>query len=309
MSKTSALVLTFALLLVAKGGMAATVNVSIVSFAFQPATPTISVGDTIIWTNNGDRQHTSTSDTGVWDSGALNPGDSFSFMYNAAGSFPFHCNFHPTIMTGTVTVNGPSGPTAPSITSPLTTSGSVGTTFNYMIMASGTTPITFTASPLPDGLSLSGDTISGTPTTAGTTQVTLGASNSVGSDSKTLAITIGAAGGGSGISGQWTGSFRVKFFAQTAGSKAATSNGAATATFTQSESTLTATITAGSKTYSMNGQIGGGNFWLTGATADGSENLVLSGHVTSKNNAMKGVGVSTNSTGAGEIGFTLKKSP
>ena len=78
----------------------------------------------------------------------------------------------------------------PVITSSLTASGSVGTPFSYNIVATNT-PSSYTASPLPAGLSLSGSTISGTPTTASTTNVTLTATSGSGSDTKTLVITLG----------------------------------------------------------------------------------------------------------------------
>lgn len=82
----------------------------------------------------------------------------------------------------------------PSITSTTTTCGTVGQSFNYQITATGIMPITFSAQPLPQGLSLNGATISGMPTTTGTTNVTLGASNSAGSDSTTLQVTINPSG-------------------------------------------------------------------------------------------------------------------
>jgi LPXTG-motif cell wall-anchored protein len=93
------------LLTVALGGpaSAATASVSMVDFNFSPATVTIQVGDTVVWTNNGAQPHTSTSDSGIWDSGIVNAGGSFSRTFSSAGSFPYHCNVHP-IMTGTVVV-------------------------------------------------------------------------------------------------------------------------------------------------------------------------------------------------------------
>jgi N-acetylneuraminic acid mutarotase len=83
---------------------------------------------------------------------------------------------------------------APAITSTLTATGTVGQAFSYTVEATGATPITFSAAPLPAGLTFSGATISGTPTEAAQTNVTLGASNAVGSDSKTLVITINPTG-------------------------------------------------------------------------------------------------------------------
>ncbi|HEY3323560.1 MAG TPA: hypothetical protein VGP72_24110 [Planctomycetota bacterium] len=82
----------------------------------------------------------------------------------------------------------------PAITSSLTASGAASAAFSYTITESGTGPIMFSAAPLPDGITLSGCTLSGTPTDAGTTDVTLTAASAAGSDSQTLIITINPAG-------------------------------------------------------------------------------------------------------------------
>lgn len=78
----------------------------------------------------------------------------------------------------------------PAITSVLTANGSVGQAFSYTITASGSIPITFGASGLPPGLSLGGAAISGTPTTACTSNVTLTAVNAYGGVTNTLVLTI-----------------------------------------------------------------------------------------------------------------------
>lgn len=80
-------------------------HVSIINFEFVPQTDTIPLGDTVTWTNNAvSTPHTSTSDASVWDSGTLDPGNSFSFHFTSNGSFPYHCNFHPELMHGTIVV-------------------------------------------------------------------------------------------------------------------------------------------------------------------------------------------------------------
>jgi len=80
---------------------------------------------------------------------------------------------------------------APVITSATTASGTVGTAFSYQITATNT-PTSYGATGLPAGLSLSGTTglISGTPTTAGTSTVTLSATNASGTGNATLTLTI-----------------------------------------------------------------------------------------------------------------------
>lgn len=78
-------------------------NVAIMDFQFAPATINVRVGQTVMWRNNGPSPHTSTSDSGLWDSGTLNPGRSFSRTFTTAGMFTYHCEIHPS-MRGTVVV-------------------------------------------------------------------------------------------------------------------------------------------------------------------------------------------------------------
>lgn len=85
----------------------------------------------------------------------------------------------------------------PQITSALSRSGNVGVEFSYAINATNI-PTSFSALGLPGGLAIDVTTglISGTPTTAATTDVTIGASNAQGSDSETLRLVISTSGGG-----------------------------------------------------------------------------------------------------------------
>ena len=82
---------------------------------------------------------------------------------------------------------------APSITTATLPDGKVGEAYSQTLIATGTTPITWSIiGALPDGLSLNKDTgkISGTPTAAGSSTFTVKATNSAGSDTKELSITI-----------------------------------------------------------------------------------------------------------------------
>jgi uncharacterized repeat protein (TIGR01451 family) len=90
------------------GGQAA---VSIVDFAFNPAAVSIQVNDSVVWTWVGPTPHTTTSTTGLWDSGFMTAAaPRFTFTFKSSGSFPYICTLHP-FMTASVTVAsvGPSG--------------------------------------------------------------------------------------------------------------------------------------------------------------------------------------------------------
>jgi len=71
--------------------------------AFNPNPIAIARGTTVVWVNNDNTTHTSTSDSGLWNSGNLAPGASFSMTFQNTGSFPYHCTQHPN-MIATVTV-------------------------------------------------------------------------------------------------------------------------------------------------------------------------------------------------------------
>ena len=82
----------------------------------------------------------------------------------------------------------------PVISSATTASGSYGVAFSGYTITASATPTSFGASGLPQGLSINKTTglISGTPRQAGNFSVTLTASNSVGSGTATLTLTISA---------------------------------------------------------------------------------------------------------------------
>jgi hypothetical protein len=83
---------------------------------------------------------------------------------------------------------------APTITSLLAVAWIKDSAFSYQITATGTAPITFGALGLPPGLSLNGDTISGTLTTEGVLSIVLTASNGGGSDVRILVLVITESG-------------------------------------------------------------------------------------------------------------------
>ena len=77
---------------------------TIAGFAFAP-TITVAAGQTIVWTNTDAVPHTVTSDGGLWDSGDVGPGQSYSLTLNKPGTYGYHCMHHP-YMQGVVIVTG-----------------------------------------------------------------------------------------------------------------------------------------------------------------------------------------------------------
>jgi plastocyanin len=91
------------LVFAASAAQAATVEVKIDNFVFNPQTITVKAGDTVTWINHDDIPHTATSKTGVFRSKALDTDDKFSFTFATPGSFAYFCALHPH-MTGSIVV-------------------------------------------------------------------------------------------------------------------------------------------------------------------------------------------------------------
>lgn len=77
--------------------------------SFYPASKTVSAGTTITWTNKDNYAHTVTSGTpgapdGLFNSGNINGGGSFSYKFNTAGTIKYYCIIHGAMMTATMTV-------------------------------------------------------------------------------------------------------------------------------------------------------------------------------------------------------------
>ena len=92
-------------------------------------------------------------------------------------------------------LSGVPAPEKPAITTTNLSGGKVGEAYSQTLAATGAAPITWSieSGSLPAGLTLSGNTISGTPTTAGTFTFKVKAANGAGSDTKDLSIVIQAA--------------------------------------------------------------------------------------------------------------------
>jgi plastocyanin len=72
--------------------------------SFSPNRIDIKVGDMVTWTNDHREAHTVTSKSSAFDSGDIQPGQSYSHTFDKAGSFQYYCVIHPS-MIGTVNVS------------------------------------------------------------------------------------------------------------------------------------------------------------------------------------------------------------
>ena len=82
---------------------AGAVSVGIENFAFAPADVSAAVGETITWTNSDSAAHTATLDDGACDTGNIAQNASAGLVFDAAGTYPYHCTIHPN-MKGTITI-------------------------------------------------------------------------------------------------------------------------------------------------------------------------------------------------------------
>ena len=72
---------------------------------YAPASVSVLVGTTVTWRNSDSTNHTVTSDGDAFDSGYVGQGGSFSFTFDRAGRYAYHCVIH-RFMKGVVDVFG-----------------------------------------------------------------------------------------------------------------------------------------------------------------------------------------------------------
>lgn len=82
---------------------AADIKADIQGMSFSPAAITISVGDTITFTNRDGAPHTATAVDGSFTTATLRKGKSETITFATAGTFDFFCKIHPG-MKGTIIV-------------------------------------------------------------------------------------------------------------------------------------------------------------------------------------------------------------
>lgn len=266
-----------------------TINVGTAAVITSPLTATVTAGDNFNYTLTATGSPTpalsftnvpSTLQTnGATISGAFGSTGQFAVGLHASNSFGS--------ADSTLTINVLPITEVPMITSALTATSVVGANFSYVFTATGIPAPILTTGTLPSGLALNGATISGRFAAVGTFTIALTASNTAGTDNKSLSVTVTA--NTEGISGNWTGTLKGKIFDQTPGTKSASDSKTIGVSLTQVGSDVYAQIiVGGTTTYVLQGRIGMLNLWLAGQDTAGLNTITLSGHVAKTGKTIKG---------------------
>lgn len=82
----------------APSGATATVNVTIQNFQFSPQPVQAKVGDVVAWTNKDGAPHSATMDDGSCDTDSIASNATAMLVFNAPGTYTYHCKIHPAQM-------------------------------------------------------------------------------------------------------------------------------------------------------------------------------------------------------------------
>jgi plastocyanin len=78
-------------------------EVRAINYAYEPATLTVSAGTMVRFVNLDDDVHTISHRGGLFESGLLFKGDSWTYVFNTPGTYEYFCLPHPW-MQGTIIV-------------------------------------------------------------------------------------------------------------------------------------------------------------------------------------------------------------
>jgi plastocyanin len=87
----------------AGGAPVQSATVDIRSFKFKPVAVVVRKGGRVRWTNSDTAAHTATADDRSFDTQTIEKGKAGMVTFTTAGTFPYHCDFHP-FMKATVVV-------------------------------------------------------------------------------------------------------------------------------------------------------------------------------------------------------------
>ncbi|HLZ26838.1 MAG TPA: plastocyanin/azurin family copper-binding protein [Chloroflexota bacterium] len=83
------------------------------TWGYTPASTSVSVGQTVTWTNSGAFPHDAAATDGSWKTPLLNTGQSGSVTFSTPGTYTYICTPHPWMQaTIVVTAAVPAAPTA-----------------------------------------------------------------------------------------------------------------------------------------------------------------------------------------------------
>jgi plastocyanin len=70
-------------------------KITIENIKYEPKEIKIKKGETVVWTNSDDRDHTVTADDGSFASKKIASRDTFERKFSKAGKYKYHCDYHP----------------------------------------------------------------------------------------------------------------------------------------------------------------------------------------------------------------------
>ncbi len=73
---------------------------------YAPSTLHIKAGQTVTWQNTDAAGHTVTANGGLFASGNIDQGKTYSFTFNQAGTFDYTCDYHPWMVGSIVVTSG-----------------------------------------------------------------------------------------------------------------------------------------------------------------------------------------------------------
>jgi plastocyanin len=74
------------------------VKVDIKEFMYGPKDMTVPVGTKVTWVNDDEIPHTVAETHKLFRSGALDTGDSYSWVFNTPGEYEYFCALHPQMI-------------------------------------------------------------------------------------------------------------------------------------------------------------------------------------------------------------------
>ena len=70
-------------------------KVAIDDLKYSPNSLKVKKGDTVVWTNGDDRDHTVTADDASFTSKKIASGDTYERKFAKVGKYKYHCDYHP----------------------------------------------------------------------------------------------------------------------------------------------------------------------------------------------------------------------